>query len=411
VLLALACCVAAGVFATRTTSESAARGGATASTSPPEVSAAQTRAALTAGLTFVPAAGATAVPPTTPIVVKATAGKLSDVRVTSSSGEVVRRHVSWSHDGWRLDGSGSLAYGTLYRVTATVAGPSNVTAESTATFQTIAPPATVTAWVFPNSGLTLGVGQPIAFRFSRSITTPEARAAVLSHLSVTESRPVSGGWHWYSERELHFRPRKFWPTGEHVTVAWDLTGWNAGVGLWGAGSGTSTFDIGHARVSIANLDAHLMTVTDNGRVVAIYPISGGKPSDPTMGGVHIVLDRQSVVRMNSATNGVPVNSPDGYDEIVYKNVHISDTGEYVHAAPWSVASQGRANVSHGCINLSPANATAYFSFSRVGDVVVVTGSPRPPVVGDHGVMDWDTPWSDFTPRLVPVHQASHTLRF
>ena len=46
--------------------------------------------------------------------------------------------------------------------------------------------------------------------------------------------------------------------------------------------------------------------------------------------------------MNSATNGVPVNSPDGYDELVYSDVHISDSGEYVHAAPWSVGSQGHA---------------------------------------------------------------------
>ena len=109
-----------------------------------------------------------------------------------------------------------------------------------------------------------------------------------------------------------------------------------------------------------------------------------------MDGVHIVLDRASVVRMVSSTNGVPVNSPDGYDELVYSDVHISDSGEYVHAAPWSVNSQGRANVSHGCINLSPDNAQAFFAFSRVGDVVLVGGGPRPPAVGDHGVMDWDT---------------------
>ena len=140
-----------------------------------------------------------------------------------------------------------------------------------------------------------------------------------------------------------------------------------------------------------------MTVTDNGRVIATYPISGGKPSDPTMNGVHIVLDRSSVVRMDSATNGVPVNSPDGYDELVYSDVHISDSGEYVHAAPWSVGSQGVANVSHGCINLSPANALAFFDFSRIGDVVLVGGGPRPPALGDHGVMDWDTAWPAFTP--------------
>jgi lipoprotein-anchoring transpeptidase ErfK/SrfK len=100
--------------------------------------------------------------------------------------------------------------------------------------------------------------------------------------------------------------------------------------------------------------------------------------------------------MNSATNGVPVDSPDGYDMLVYDNVHISDRGEYVHAAPWSTGSQGNENVSHGCINLSPANAKAFMDFSRVGDVVIVAGSPRPPEPGDHGVMDWSTPWSEWT---------------
>ena len=129
-----------------------------------------------------------------------------------------------------------------------------------------------------------------------------------------------------------------------------------------------------------------------------------------MNGVHLVLDRSSVVRMNSATNGVPVNSPDGYDELVYWDVHISDSGEYVHAAPWSADSQGVANVSHGCINLSDANAHAFFDFSRVGDVVLVGGGPRPPAVGDHGVMDWDTAWSDYAPAnalpSVPAGLAS-----
>jgi lipoprotein-anchoring transpeptidase ErfK/SrfK len=157
------------------------------------------------------------------------------------------------------------------------------------------------------------------------------------------------------------------------------------------------FDVGDARVSFANLATFQMTVTLNGLVVATYPMSGGKPTDPTMGGTHIVLDRQSVVRMSSATNGVPVDSPDGYDELVYSDVHISDSGEYVHAAPWSTGSQGNQNVSHGCINLSPEDAKAFFDYSRIGDVIVVTGGPRPPEAGDHGVMDWSTSWSEYTP--------------
>jgi lipoprotein-anchoring transpeptidase ErfK/SrfK len=166
--------------------------------------------------------------------------------------------------------------------------------------------------------------------------------------------------------------------------------------VWGAGQPTAHFTVGDARISTANLATHQMTVTENGKVVANYPMSGGREKYPTMNGTHIVLDRASVVHMISSSNGIPVNSPDGYDELVYSNVHISDSGEYVHGAPWSVGDQGVSNVSHGCINLSPENAKTFMDFSRIGDVVRVVGGPRAPELGDHGVMDWDTPWKDWT---------------
>jgi lipoprotein-anchoring transpeptidase ErfK/SrfK len=116
-----------------------------------------------------------------------------------------------------------------------------------------------------------------------------------------------------------------------------------------------------------------------------------------MGGIHIDLYRQQDVHMVSSTVGIPVNSPNGYDEHVFWDVNISDGGEFVHAAPWSTGAQGNSNVSHGCINLSVANATAFYNFSRIGDVIQVTGSPRAPELGDHGTMDWNTPWANWTP--------------
>jgi lipoprotein-anchoring transpeptidase ErfK/SrfK len=404
-VLALIACVAVGIAVTRAARVSepesaAARAAAARHLSTKAVAAEQS--ALKAGLTFSPASGATGAAPNTPIVVTAPAGELTTVHVTSSGGVAVAGQRSSAADRWQS--TGPLDYSTTYHVTALVTGALQVQAESTVTFRTLTPLATVTASVFPHSGLTLGVGQPVVFRLSQSINDAAARASLLSHLTVTELHPVAGGWHWFSNRELHFRPESLWPKGETVTVAWNLTGWNAG-GAWGSGTDAAHFGIGDARISYANLTTHQMTVTLNGRTIATYPISGGKPTDPTMDGVHIVLDRQSVVEMDSATNGVPVNSPDGYDELVYSDVHISDTGEYVHAAPWSVSSQGHMNVSHGCINLSPANAAAFFAFSRVGDVVIVTGSPRPPVIGDHGVMDWDTVWSQFTPAVAAAHPA------
>jgi lipoprotein-anchoring transpeptidase ErfK/SrfK len=351
--------------------------------------------ALASGLRIVPARGAINVVADAPVVVVAANGRLATVDVTSSTGGLVAGMLTPTGSQWQS--VAPLDYGTTYHVAVAATGPSQARVELTSTFRTFMPLTRVTATEFPPNGLSVGVGQPIVFRFDQDISNAAARAAVVSHLHVTMSHPVAGGWYWFSNDELHFRPQSYWPANEQVTVSWNLEGWDAGNAMWGDGQGLVRFSVGDARVSFADLSTHLMTVTDNGRIIATFPISGGKASDPTMGGVHIVLDRSSVVRMDSATNGVPVNSPDGYDELVYSDVHISDSGEYVHAAPWSVNSQGHVNVSHGCINLSPTDAAVFFAFSRVGDVVLVTGSPRPPAIGDHGVMDWDTAWNNFSP--------------
>ncbi|MDP9332865.1 MAG: Ig-like domain-containing protein [Actinomycetota bacterium] len=355
------------------------------------------RAALAAAVTFDPKPGALDVALDGRVVVNANAGRLTSVRAATTTNWPLFGTLSASGKRWQSNGP--LAPGTSYRVTATVSGSAGVAAKSTSTFRTLTPVATVTATVFPD-GLTVGVAQPIVIRFNHFIASAAARAAVLQRLTVTESRPVPGGWHWFNNRELHLRPKVFWPVGEKVTVTSDLSDWNAGNGMWGEGTSRAQFTIGGAHVAVANLATHQMAVTDNGRLIATYPFSGGRDMYPTMNGVHIVLDRQSVVHMVSSTNGIPVNSPDGYDELVYSDVHITDSGEYVHAAPWSVDSQGRSNVSHGCINLSPADALAFFGFSRVGDVVWVVGGPRPPERGDHGVMDWETKWNDWTPAVV-----------
>ena len=129
------------------------------------------------------------------------------------------------------------------------------------------------------------------FRFDHDITDRGA-SALLSHIDVTESTPVLGGWHWFSDHELHFRPKDYWPANEKITVAWDLRGWNAGEPGWGDGQGVVHFSVGDARVSYADLEKHLLTVSVNRR--GDDPKWGSHGSDD--GGVHIVLDRSSVVR-------------------------------------------------------------------------------------------------------------------
>ncbi len=360
-----------------------------------KASAADTSARLTAAVTISPVSGTAGVALDAPVTVTTNSGRLTAVQVTPTTGAPLTGSLNAAATQWTS--VGALGATSTYQVKAVVRGPSGVTGTLTSSFATLTPTAFVGVSLWPGTGLTVGVGQPIVLRFSQPIITASSRQALLAYLHLSLSSPVPVGAYWFSPTELHLRPQNYWPSGEQVAFSDSLGGWDAGSGDWGQGSDSVTFSVGDARISTANLATDQMTVTDNGQTVATYPMSGGRDQYPTMNGIHLVLDRESQLHMISSSVGIPVNSPDGYDEIVYWDIHISDSGEYVHAAPWSVGAQGNTNVSHGCINLSTADGQHFFNFSRAGDIVNVVGGPRPPVAGDHGVMDWSTPWTSFTP--------------
>ena len=367
------------------------------------------QAQLLSSLQITPSSGAADVPLDATVTVATTTGTISEVKVVSASGAPLAGALS--PDG-KWVATGGLLPSTTYTITVSAAG-NGVTVDHTSTFSTLTPTETVTASVYPTNGMVVGVGQPIVVELNHDVTDPAVQKAIDARFTVAMSQPVPGSWYWFNSHELHFRPQNFWPAHETIQVTGDLNGIDVGSGKWTAGSVLDSFATGDARISYANLQTEKMTVTLNGVVLYTFPISGGRPQYPTMNGIHLVLDRESVVHMVSSTVGIPVNSPNGYDELVYDDVHISDSGEYVHAAPWSVGDQGVTNVSHGCINLSTANAQTFFDFSRVGDLVEVTGSPRPAASGDHGVMDWTGPtWAAWTPgnvvALTPAGAAPTT---
>src|SRR3712207_3788036 len=90
--------------------------------------------------------------------------------------------------------------------------------------------------------------------------------------------------------------------------------------------------------------------------------------------------------------GIPAS--EGYPPRLAWATRISNSGEFIHAAPWSVGSQGRANVSHGCVNLSTENAAWFYRFSRRGDIVEVIGSPRK-ARDTEGLREWNRSWRDW----------------
>src|SRR4029077_11549699 len=64
---------------------------------------------------------------------------------------------------------------------------------------------------------------------------------------------------------------------------------------------------------------------------------------------------------------------------------------------------GFTNVSHGCVNMPPAAAEAYYKIEVPGDPVTITGSPRAGV-WDNGWTEWFLPWSAYV-KGSALHQG------
>ena len=344
-----------------------------------------------AQVSLTPADGAADIAPSTPLEVTVIGGRLGDVTVVDAAGTAVPGKVEDGADAsapevWVPEAP--LAYGASYTVNATATNKADEKATAKTTFTTVTPAKLSTPGIGPLDGTTVGVGMPIRVYFDQPVAD---RAAVESHLKVTSSRPTDGVWHWLSDTEVHFRPSTYWPANTDVTLDAQLYGVDFGKGVWGEKNRTVSFHIGDRHVSIADAATHLMQVFDGDKLMQTYPISTGKPSNPSYNGPHVVTELNRHRVMDSSTYGVPVNSPGGYRTPVEFAVRISNSGEFVHAAPWSVAQQGHSNVSHGCINMSTQRAAWFFNFSKPGDIVEIKNSDGGPLKSD--IYDWTIPWA------------------
>ena len=371
--------------------------GCTGSSSDASSDAAPRSSSTPAQLTLSLADGAVDVAPTTPLEVTVTGGELDEVSVADSDGAEVAGSVEPSADDpttavWTPETD--LAYGTSYEVTATAANADDDETTTTSTFTTVTPTTLSTPSVGPLDGTTVGVGMPIRVFFDDAVAD---KAAVESHLLVTSSTPTDGSWNWVSDSEVHFRPSTYWPANSTVTLDADLYGVSFGDGVWGEKDREVSFSVGAKHVSVADAAAHTLTVYDGDAVVQTYPMSAGSSENPTHNGAHVVLEKFDTVTMDSSTFGLAVDAPGGYRaEGVKYATRISNNGEFVHGAPWSVASQGSANVSHGCINLTDDRAHWFYDFSIPGDVVEVVNSEGGTLTSADGdIYDWAVRWDQW----------------
>jgi lipoprotein-anchoring transpeptidase ErfK/SrfK len=208
--------------------------------------------------------------------------------------------------------------------------------------------------ILPGDGAVVGVAHPVVVMFSAPVID---RAAAERSIHVTSPSNMSGHFEWPENNVMQWVPNHYWPAHTHVSV--------------GVQELTTGFETGDALLGVASISAHTFTVSRNGEVLRTLPASMGKPTRPTPMGNFTALSKERTVVMDSRTIGIPLSSPEGYLITASYAVRVTSSGVYVHSAPWSVDSQGYANVSHGCINLSPDNAAWYFNTVNVGDPIDV----------------------------------------
>jgi lipoprotein-anchoring transpeptidase ErfK/SrfK len=333
--------------------------------------------------------GAVGVSVDSPVTVSAEDGVLGAVTMVNEEGAPVAGQLS--RDGLTWATTEPLGYNKRYTLTAQSLGLGGATSRQM-TFETHSPENLTMPYVLPNDGEVVGVGQPIAIRFDENIPN---RLAAQKAITVKSNPPVQGAFYWLNNREVRWRPANYWKPGTTVDVAVNTYGVDLGDGLFGQDNVTTHFTIGDEVITTVDDNTKTLTVKRNGEVIKSMPVSMGKSSTPTNNGTYIVGDRFGHLVMDSSTYGVPVNSPNGYRTEVDWATQISYSGIYVHAAPWSVGSQGYSNVSHGCINVSTSNGQWFYDNSKRGDIVEIVNTVGSTLPGTDGLGDWNIPWAQW----------------
>ncbi|MGH3519766.1 MAG: L,D-transpeptidase [Haloechinothrix sp.] len=332
-----------------------------------------------------PGHGATEVSPIQPVRLTVTDGTLTSVTLTNPAGKQVQGRHSDDDTTWTV--TEPLGFAKTYTWSGEAVDSAAERYPISGSFTTVAPDALVSARSNVGDGGTYGIAMPISITFSEKITD---KAAVERMLRVKTEPKTEGSWAWLeNDTAVHWRPKKYWKPGTEVHVEVPIYGVRTSEGRYGAHDLTVDFSIGRAQIVRGDTTTHRMVVIRDGKQVADYPASYGLDSDAgrvTRSGTHVVMSKHPTYFMNNARY-------DYEDFEVNWAVRISNNGEFTHSAPWSVGDQGKRNVSHGCINLAPADAKEYYDSALIGDPVEITGSDQRLTWRDGAYHDWTYSWS------------------
>jgi lipoprotein-anchoring transpeptidase ErfK/SrfK len=342
-------------------------------------------------VTTSPADGATDVNPTSPVTVTVDHGKLTQIALTNAEGKQVAGTLSDDGHSWKA--TEPLGYGKRYSYSGSATDADGNPVPVTGSFTTVRPQQLVSGTFNIHDGETVGVAAPIILQFDDHVAD---QAAAQRALQVHTSTPTEGSWAWLPDdngrSRVHWRSKDYLEPGTQVTVTAKLYGVNYGEGKWGQEDLSLHFTVGRAQIVKADVNSHHLVVIRDGNVVMDFPASYGLGTDPnrvTRSGTHVVMSKSPLYLMSNPAYGY-VNFPSHW------SVRISNNGEFIHANPETTGVQGSANVTHGCVNLSMANAKQYFDSALFGDPVEVSGSQVAMSAADGDIYDWTVPWDEWT---------------
>ena len=326
-------------------------------------------------LSYQPADAAVDVSPTARVGVDVTGGWFQKVSLTNTDGRVVAGELNRDRTAFTV--TEPLGYGASYTWRGTVVGEDGKSVPVAGSFTTLTPDTQVNGQFQLADGQTVGVAAPIILQFDAAIAEQD-RAAVEKALTVTTTPPVEGGWAWLPDEvggsRVHWRTRDYFPADTTVHVDAKFYGVPFGPGAYGAADSTLDFTVGRRQVVKAEAASHRIQVLDGaGAVIMDFPCSYGEGDldrNVTRSGIHVVTEKYEDFYMT--------NPAAGYANVRERfAVRISNNGEFIHANPASLGSQGNSNVTNGCINLSLGDAEQYFNVAMYGDPVEVTGTRIP----------------------------------
>ncbi|MGH3701477.1 MAG: L,D-transpeptidase [Pseudonocardiaceae bacterium] len=340
-----------------------------------------------AQVSTLPADKSADISPTLPVSVQVTKGVVLQVALTNPEGKTVAGTLSADRRSWT--NAEPLGYGKTYTWSGTAAGLDRLPVPIAGSFSTVTPQRQLHATLNIGDGDTVGIAAPIILQFDDHVSD---KAAAERALQVQTSVPTEGSWAWLPDdnggSRAHYRPRDYWRSGTQVSVTAKLYGVAYGDGAFGREDLNTKFTIGRAQIVKADVNSHRMIVVRDGQEVMNFPASYGLSSDSnrnTTSGIHVVMNKAQTVLMTNRAYGY-VNIPEHWA------VRISNNGEFIHANPETTGVQGSANVTHGCVNLSTANAQEYYETATFGDPVEIINSPTPLTGTDGDIYDWTVPW-------------------